>query len=197
MVDEFLKDNTDTDIAELVNRMHKETEGVSYRLIGKALQNVRLDGDTLVITKDKFNACCQHDVELLKNTSVKFRVEGLEKLQYGVSEYGTRETLESIRKAFDWIDSVFMGDWKVEIYVNHTEFYKQFWDRVVDFRTITDKHTVRFKKPGQYNKTIYSSNLKLRDFKSYQETVTFEIIDSFKTHTVEFDVKKPYGWMNL
>ena len=198
MVDEFLKDSEDADIAELVNRMHKETDGVSYRLIDKALQNVRLDGDTLVITKDKFNACCKHDVDLLKKTTVKFRVEGLEKLQYGIYEYGEKETLKSIRKTFEWLDSVFIGNWKVEIYVRLTRFYEQFPDRVVDFRTITDNHTVKFKRPGQYERTLYTSELNLRNFtiSRNQETLTFEVIDSFKTHKVVFEVKRSDWWMN-
>lgn len=77
MIYDFLKDTGDAKLAEVVNKFIKETKGVSHRLIEKGLQNVRLEGDTLVITKDKFNGCCKKDVWLLMKTTVKFRVEDL------------------------------------------------------------------------------------------------------------------------
>ena len=193
MVDEFLKDNTDTDIAELVNRMHKETKGVSYRLIDKALQNVRLEGDTLVITKDKFTACCHVDTENLMNTTVKFRVEGVKMLEYGIGEYGVIQSMDSVRADLKWLSEHFTGDWTAKIYVSRPSFYGQFSDRKVDLRTVTD-HQVKFKKPGQYQMTIYTSEIKfpIRN----QTSLDFEVTDSFRTHIVELEVKKPYSWMD-
>lgn len=63
-----------------------------------------MEGDTLVITKDKFNGCCYSDVQNLKSTSVKFRVDGVKTLEYGI--YGGKfhpDTLEGTREALDWL----------------------------------------------------------------------------------------------
>lgn len=193
MVDEFLKDNTDTDIAELVNRMHKETKGVSYRLIDKALQNVRLEGDTLVITKDKFTACCHVDTENLMNTTVKFRVDGVKMLEYVIGDYGVTQSMDSVRVDLKWLSEHFTGDWTAKIYVSRPSFYGQFSDRKVDLRTVTD-HQVKFKKPGQYHMTIYTSEIEFPI--GNQTSLDFEVTDSFRTHIVEFEVKRPYSWMD-
>lgn len=123
MVDEFLKDSTDTDIAELVNQIHKETGGITHRIIDKALQNVRLDGDTLVITKDKFTGCCYKDFQKLLKTKVKFRVEGLTKIEYGIGVFGVNETLASIHDIFTKVEKFFPGDWTLEISVTDTRFF--------------------------------------------------------------------------
>ena len=53
MIYDFLKENDDTDIAKVVDKLHKDTKGASRKLVDKALENVRIDSKgVLVITKD-------------------------------------------------------------------------------------------------------------------------------------------------
>ena len=157
----------------------------------KALQNVKLEGDTLVITKDKFNGCCYSDVQKLKSTSVKFRVDGVKTLEYGIYEdKNHHETLESTREALDWLSYHFTGDWMVKMSVR-TAFCGKFESMIIDLRTVTD-HTVKFKKPGEYDKYIFTAEVKFPI--GNQKKLTFEIIDSFKTHKVELEVEPTPNW---
>ena len=61
----------------------------------------------------------------------------------------------------------------------------------MDLRTVTD-HKVRFKKPGQYDHYIYESEIKFPIHG--RTTLRFSVIDSFKTHEVELNVRRGSGY---
>lgn len=72
-----------------------------------------------------------------------------------------------------------------------TPFCGQFESMIIDLRTVTD-HTVKFKKPGEFDKSIFTAEVKFPI--GNQRKLTFEIIDSFKTHKVELEVEPTPNW---
>ena len=91
MIAEFLVDSSNSEISEIVDRFRKETGLSGSKLIDKALKNVYMDDDVLVINKEKFNMNI-YDVSSLYKSNIKFRVEGIKKITYAIDDFYYRKT---------------------------------------------------------------------------------------------------------
>ena len=191
MINDFLKENDDNDIANVVDKLHKDTNGASRKLVDKALENVRLDSTgVLVITKDDCHIG-KNDVQKLMKSNVKFRVEMNGNLTYHIDECGSDETLGDIIDLFRWIDGVFLGDWTLVVDIVNEKFYGMFPNLEIDLRGITPNHTVRFKTKKRYQR-IFDRFVKFP--LNGRKKLEFRIIDSKKTHNVNVMVEPMPEW---
>ena len=192
MINDFLKENNDIDIAKVVDRLHKDTKGASRKLVDNALENVRIDDNgVLVITKDDCHIG-KTDVQKLMKSKVKFRVEMNGNLTYHIDEYSRDdESLGDIIDLFRWIDGVFLGDWTLVVDISNEKFYGRFPNLEIDLRGITPNHTVRFKTRKREQK-IYDRVVKF--LLNGRKKLEFRIIDSKKTHKIDVRVEPMPGW---
>ena len=192
MINDFLKENDYTDIAKVVDKLHKDSKGASRKLVDKALENVCIDSKgVLVITKDDCHIG-KTDVQKLMKSKVKFLVEMNGNLTYHIDEYGSDdESLSDIIDLFRWIDGVFFGDWTLVVDISNEKFYGRFSNLEIDLRGITPNHTVRFKTKKRYQK-IFDRFVKFP--LNGRKKLEFRIIDSKKTHNVNVMVEPMPGW---
>ena len=195
MIAEFLVDSSNSEISEIVDCFRKETGLSGSKLIDKALKNVYMDDDVLVINKEKFNMNI-YDVSSLYKSNIKFRVEGIKKITYAIDDFYYRktdinETLEQLRSIINWFSSVFFGDWTLDIYIGNSKFYGNFPSLEIDLRTISDERTIKFIKSKSIH-DMYRADVRFS--LNGRDKLQFDVIDDFKTHTVEIPVIDTPDW---
>ena len=150
MIAEFCEKSSSSDISPILDKMNKQTKGVMRKYIAKGLGNVRLENGIIIITKEILSVDLNDMTLMLKKTDVKFRFDGVRKVEYYTNYRNMEESMRSIRNTFSNLSKLILNDdWMIVMTLGRRKFFEQFIgsiDKTIDLTTLTDKKIIMNKK---------------------------------------------------
>jgi hypothetical protein len=186
LINAFGQKSETSDISPLLDKLNKDTKGAMRKYIEKGLGNVTLEDGVLVIRKELISIDAI-DIGKIERTKIKFRFEGLKKVEYYVRE----ESLYGLKERLKWLESISNDGWTVIMCLARGEFFVPFaskLDKAIDLTSVTDK-TVKLSKTHHAG---YISNKNLPYELKFRSVLDFHVEDSFTVHTVSLKVYKSY-----